>query len=95
MSTMADQRRLGTKCPHQLVQYCPLYVAGHVVGLPTCLDKWDYDGCDVDHGRGQYEELIARLFRRDPSLIAERALAEARAEATAQRNRNIQRNAIH
>jgi hypothetical protein len=50
------------KCPHSQIQLCPLYVAGHIIGLPTCMGSWDFDGCDVDHGDAQYEELIAALF---------------------------------
>lgn len=77
------------RCPHEQVQFCPLYVAGHVVGLPTCMGQWDFEGCDVDHGREEYEELVAQLFRHDPAMVADRALAEERFERAEQRKRNM------
>jgi hypothetical protein len=83
------------KCPHERVQYCPLYVAGHECGLATCMDKWDYEGCDVDHGRKDYGQLVAALSRQKPEMITECADAEWRAQATAQRERNMRAASIH
>jgi hypothetical protein len=83
------------KCPHERVQYCPLYVAGHVVGLSTCMVKWDFDGCDVDHGRADYGQLVAKLFRQDANMVAECALGEERAMAAEQRKRNMRAAGVH
>lgn len=88
-------RPFSRKCPHENVQFCPLYVAGHEAGLPTCMGKWDFEGCDVEHGRADYGQLVAQLFRHDPQMIAERAEAEWQAEAKAQRQRNVRAAGLH
>lgn len=88
-------RNENTKCPHGRVEHCPLYVAGHVVGLPTCMVKWDFDGCDVDHGRKDYGQLVAQLFRHDAQMIVDCAEAENRYEAKAQRARNMRAAGVH
>lgn len=86
---------MARKCPHDRIQYCPLYLAGHECGLATCMDKWDYDGCDVDHGRKDYGQLVAELYRQKPEIIKERADAESRAQAIAQRERNMRAAGVH
>jgi hypothetical protein len=86
---------LARKCPHERVQYCPLYVAGHAAGLPTCMGQWDYDGCDVDHGREDYGQLVAQLHRVAPDIIKERAEEEYRAASAEQRKRNMRAAGIH
>ena len=83
------------KCPHEHVQYCPLYAAGHVAGLPTCMGQWDWDGCDVDHGRVDYGQKVAELFRHNPQLVAERAAAEECHEAKYQQQRNRRAAGLH
>ena len=86
---------LAGKCPHDRVQFCPLYVAGHVGGLPTCMGKWDEEGCDVDHGRADYCKLVVELFRADPKMVAECAEGQNRFEAKEQRDRNMRLSGIH
>ena len=83
------------RCPHEHVQFCPLYVAGHVVGLPTCMGQWDFDGCDVHHGRADYCQLVGELFRADPKLVAECAMGEERFEVGEQRARNMRSAGLH
>lgn len=83
------------RCPHERIQYCPLYVAGHVVGLPTCMDQWDFDGCDVKHGRRDYESLVAELFRADPAMVARCAEEEEQYERAEQRERNRRAAGLH
>lgn len=82
-------------CPHEHVQYCPLYVAGHVAGLPTCMGQWDFDGCDVYHGRADYSDLVAALFRADPNMVAECGEREERRYAADQRQRNRRHAGVH
>jgi hypothetical protein len=57
--------------------------------------RWDFLGCDVDHGYASYEELVDTLFRIDPKMIAECAKAEYQFETEAQRKRNLRAAGIH
>lgn len=91
----ASENELTKKCPHGRVEFCPLYVAGHVAGLPTCMVQWDFDGCDVDHGRADYGSLVAKLSRQDVEMVAECAQAESRYMSAEQRKRNMRAAGIH
>lgn len=84
------------KCPHSKIQFCPLYVGMHIAGGPSCWPKGDLqEGCAVDHGEAAYEELLAKLFRVHPDVIAERAVAENDDMAREQRQRNMRLSGVH
>lgn len=46
-------------CPHQ-TQACPLYLAGHVPGAPTCMAGDWQKGCAVDRGYS-YDHIARRI----------------------------------
>ena len=81
-------RVFGGKCPHEKVQFCPLYVGMHIVGSPNCWHRDLNVGCSVDHG-ASYEDLIAQFFRADPQMFAEITMAERADEGHDQRDRNL------
>ena len=43
-----SMRKRGTKCPHDRIQYCPLYVGMHIAGGPSC---WPKDNKPEENGR--------------------------------------------
>jgi hypothetical protein len=94
------------RCRHsqpegQGIQFCPLYVAGHIAGLPTCVTGDWALGCAVARGNADYDALIERLRAQRPDLVDECELekdwAERKreyAERVAQRKRNCVNNGI-
>ncbi len=85
------------KCPHDRIQYCPLYVGMHIAGGPSCWPKKgdpEMDGCAVEQGE-PYEELVAKFFRAYPEEFAAVTLAEREYEKREQRSRNLANNGIH
>lgn len=79
-----------SKCPHALVQYCPLYVAAHVGRGNSCDDgRMNEGGCAVDRGL-DYARTLARLEIDQFDMVAKCQWAERREAAAAQRRRNMQ-----
>lgn len=59
------------KCPHANIIHCPLYVAMHVAGTPSCFStKLDEGLCKVDLG-ASYQALLANLNGFDLAIAAE------------------------
>lgn len=84
------------RCPHQDVQFCPLYVAMHVAGAGSCDDGHLWDGrCAVDRGRMSYEGCVARLRVSHPGLVEAAEWRRDLAERAAQRARNVRLNGLH
>jgi len=83
------------KCPHERIQYCPLYVAAHCAGLPTCIGRDLEDGCDVQQGKRDYGALVAKLSKVNSGIIEECADGEWRANRDAQRARNMRAAGLH
>ena len=92
-------RKRGTKCPHDRIQYCPLYVGMHIAGGPSCWPKNGSDpaskGCAVEQGLATYEELVGEFWHAHPQEFAEVTLAERRYEAGEQRQRNMRLSGVH
>ena len=86
----------GTKCPHDLIQFCPLYAGMHIDNGPSCWPKNNdlEKGCAVDQG-ASYATLLARFERAHPDIVKERAAAERHHHASEQRDRNLKLNGIH
>lgn len=85
------------KCPHELIQYCPLYVGMHIAGGPSCWPKngkLEERGCAVDQG-ASYENLVADFFREYPQDFAEITQVEHDHESGEQRRRNLRLNGVH
>ena len=53
------------KCPHERIQYCPLYVGMHISGGPSCWPKNGSDpmdkGCAVEQGLTRCGIRVAEL----------------------------------
>lgn len=84
------------RCPHQNIAYCPLYLAAHEAGGPSCDDGGlgDHEGCAVDRG-ADYGRTLAALWRLKPDLIREAAEAESAAMAKRQRENNMRAAGLH
>lgn len=90
-------RTPGTKCPHEYIQFCPLYVGMHIDGGPSCWPKnnrLEDLGCAVDQG-ASYENLVADFFREHPQDFAEITMAEREHESGLQRKRNMRLSGVH
>lgn len=90
-------RPRGTKCPHEYIQYCPLYIGMHIAGGPSCWPKnnrLEDLGCAVDQG-APYEELVIKFFQAHPKDFAEVTAAEREFEAGMQRKRNMRHSGVH
>ncbi len=87
------------KCPHDRIQYCPLYIGMHIVGGPSCWPKNGSDpmdkGCAVEQGLAQYETLVSAFFRAHSAMFAEITLAERAYENGEQRARNMRLSGVH
>lgn len=57
------------ECPHRHIQYCPLYIAGHVVDLVTCMTGDWARGCAVKRGSMNYQKALSRLERQRPEWL--------------------------
>lgn len=87
----------GGKCPHEHIQYCPLYIGMHIAGGPSCWPKnnrLEDLGCAVDQG-ASYENLVANFFRAHPRDFAECTMRERDYEAGIQRKRNLRLLGLH
>lgn len=83
-------------CPHEMIQFCPLYVAAHEAGGLGCDDGrlGEHDGCAVTR-KLNYGAALKRLVEVKPELVEECALAEYAEQARRQRERNTRLNGIH
>lgn len=93
-----ERARPDSKCPHNRIQHCPLYVGMHIAGGPSCWPKRgdpEQDGCAVEQGEAGYEELVAEFWRAHPKDFTEVTLAEREYEAKEQRARNMRLSGIH
>lgn len=84
-------------CPHDRVQFCPLYVAAHdarFAGL-SCEDgRNDGTGCAVERGRKRYARAVAAVRAIDAQLVAQCAFAEMAHDIQEQRARNMRLNGV-
>ncbi len=88
-------RPFDSQCPHPDVQWCPLYVAMHVPGGPSCDDgRLDEGGCAVDRDAA-YQELLGRLIAATPRLVAQVEWDQRARESSEQRLRNMRLLGIH
>lgn len=86
------------KCPHEHIQYCPLYVAAHDPKLLrwTCIDAGAADGhCAVGRGKADYELRYAAIAQADADMVGMCELGEAARYAKEQRANNMRLNGIH
>ena len=87
------------KCPHEHIQYCPLYVGMHIADGPSCWPKNGSDpaehGCAVEQGLAEYEDLVAEFWHAHPDEFAACTLAERQRESKEQRQRNLKAAGLH
>lgn len=85
------------RCPHDRIQYCPLYVAAHVVGLPTCIGRNLDEGCDISQRKLDYGTIVAKLIKTavGAEIVEQCADGEWTAERQAQRARNMRAAGLH
>lgn len=81
-------------CPHKDIRFCPLYVAMHIAGGPSCATKDLQDGCAVAQG-ASYKALVERLRVTWPGVVERCEWEEALADRRDQRARNLRTNGIH
>lgn len=64
------------RCPHELIQHCPLYVAAHDAALIRfgCGISVDSD-CPTQR---EHRRRLAEIERRDPAMVARCQAAEAK-----------------
>ena len=84
------------KCPHDRIEFCPLYVAMHEAGGFGCDDGrlGEHDGCAVERGM-DYGRAISRLCEARRELVQECAERESFFLKIDQRERNTRLNGIH
>lgn len=90
---MADDRPW-TKCPHDDIMYCPLYIAAHGTGLGCDDGRLGEGGCAVDRGMS-YRAERELIRTKKPGLVEQAEWNEDLARRTAQRQRNLRVNGIH
>lgn len=85
-----------SKCPHERIEHCPLYVAAHETDEFGCDDGrlGDHEGCAVDRGL-DYGQAVARLCKANREIVQECAERESLHMKIEQRNRNMRVNGIH
>jgi len=84
------------KCPHEDVQYCPLYHACHEGGAGGCDDgKIDENSCAVDRGRMEYGPSVRQLRKTHPLLVAQCEMHQVRSATRGQIRRNLKHNGLH
>lgn len=82
---------MSTQCPHEHIQYCPLYVIAHDGRhyALTCIRGVDDGPCEVERGKMDYAAAVEQVRRADPRMVAIVAFNEQNHEARAQRARNM------
>ena len=85
-----------SKCPHDRIEHCPLYVAAHEGGGFGCDDGrlGEHEGCAVNRGM-DYGRAVSRLCGARREIVQECAEAESLWLKTEQRKRNLSLNGIH
>lgn len=84
-----------TDCPHDRIEFCPLYVAAHEAGGYGCDDgRLDEDGCAVSRGM-DYGRALARLSLTNRALVLECAERQNHAMKVEQRRRNMKNAGVH
>lgn len=83
------------KCPHERIEFCPLYIAAHEAGGLGCDDgRLDEGGCAIsrllDYGRA-----LARLSNENRELVMECAEKESQYMRNEQRRRNMKNLGLH
>lgn len=83
-----------TRCPHEDIQYCPLYIASHGTGLGCDDGGWGNGQCAVDR-RMSYERERELVRVKAPGLVEQAEWREAAARRREQQGRNLRLNGIH
>ena len=82
-------------CPHDHIEFCPLYVAAHEAGGLGCDDgRLGEDGCAVSRGM-DYGRGLAKLSLANSALVLECAERENHWMKTEQRRRNMKNAGVH
>lgn len=82
-------------CPHERIEFCPLYVAAHEAGGFGCDDgKLQHGGCAASRGM-DYGRALARLSRANRDLVQECAERESLYMKIEQRRRNMKNLGLH
>lgn len=83
------------KCPHDRVEFCPLYVAAHEGGGFGCDDgRLQEGGCAVSRSM-DYGKALARLSNANRDLVQECAERESFFMKLEQRRRNMKAAGVH
>lgn len=86
-----------TRCPHSMIQFCPLYVAAHGARLAHfgCISgNWE-EGCEVERGETVYTAAVAKLAKVWPGMVQGCADRESAELSRQQRNRNMRAAGVH
>lgn len=88
------------QCPHaEAIQFCPLYVAGHVPGLLTCFTgqmETDYGvHCAVERGEMDFRHAVETVRAANPMLVAQCEFGKMKNDALSQVRLNMRANGIH
>lgn len=83
------------KCPHERIEFCPLYVAAHEAGGLGCDDgRLAEGGCAVSRLL-DYGKALARVSHENRELVMECAELESQHMKTEQRRRNMKNLGLH
>ncbi len=92
------EAQYGSRCPHEHIEFCPLYVAGHSTRVDVlsfgCVDDMARP-CRVKRGKIDYAKSEAELAATAPRLVANCKFSEEARVSKEQRERNMRSNGIH
>jgi hypothetical protein len=80
------------RCPHEEIQFCPLYVASHGTGFGCDDGRLGEDGCAVTRGMPYHREVEV-LRVRCPGLVEGCEWRQALADRKARIGRNLRMDA--
>lgn len=88
------------RCPHDHVQFCPLYVVAHeqraeLLRLTCCSGDMLMEGCAVERGTMDYRRQVALVASIDPRMVATVRFNEEARAAKDQKARNLRLAGIH
>lgn len=81
------------KCPHERIQFCPLFVESHNCRGLGCVDDMAKD-CEVVRGKMNYTKAIDALRETDLPMLTHIQFSEIAFLRQEQRARNLKVNGI-
>lgn len=83
-----------TYCPHQRVEFCPMYVAAHTGRGGSCCYGDLTEGCAVQREEMDYDAALAALRVLEPRIVGQCEFAESEHQRLEQRARNMRLNGV-